>query len=129
METNEPSGGGGARTRPEPKLFYNLSTSATPRPRGFVVVTAASGNHLCQLQHLLTSLAKFEAQTKVLIYDLAWTPRLRPEWLRRFHPNILELKWFNATAMLPESLHHNNQKWRMYVPPGHVRWGCDAMVQ
>jgi hypothetical protein len=72
--------------------------------RPFVVVTAASGNHLCQLQQELKSLALNEPNTRVVVYDIGWEPRLTAVWLKQFNANIVGPRWFNYTAY-PKHFH------------------------
>jgi len=107
---HRPRGGG-----EEQKPLYNLSASATPRPRRFVIVTAASGNHLCQLQQMLASLAAYEHKTTVLVYDLAWTPRLSARWLSRFHPGVREVRWFNYSAHAAIFQKRTNYAWKAAI--------------
>eukprot|EP00039_Didymoeca_costata_P020323 m.340842 g.340842 ORF g.340842 m.340842 type:complete len:375 (+) comp19590_c0_seq1:283-1407(+) len=60
-----------------------------------VIVTAASGNHLCALQQLLTSARKYNPLVPVVVYDLGEIPHFSREWLINFNPNIIGPRSFD----------------------------------
>lgn len=79
--------------------FSQLPPADLSRPaRPFLIVTAASGNHLCALQQQLTSLAQYEGNTRVLVYDLNWEPKISADWLSKFNKNVIGPRWFNYSA-------------------------------
>lgn len=108
--------GGNCPATAAPPTFQDLPATDFSRPaRPFLIVTAASGNHLCALQQLLGSLAQYEGNTKVLVYDLNWEARLSSDWLSKFNKNVVGPRWFNYSAYPPWFNNRMHYSWKVGI--------------
>ena len=89
----------------------STKTSSDGRP---VVVTAASGNHLCMLQQLLQSLHTFEPGTRVVAYDLSEQPQITSLWLQTYHPHVV-VRWFNYSQYSIDAERRYDYAWKAAI--------------